>query len=68
MCPIPTGNREANMTNVSPIHRSTPVAAPALPSFVTRRVERFHTQRVAVDWGVDAAAGPERTEAARPAA
>lgn len=39
------------MTNVSPIHRSTPVAAPALPAFVTRRVERFHTQRVAVDWG-----------------
>src|ERR1044072_2592687 len=37
------------MENDSVLH---PIAkAPALPDFVTRRVDRFHNERVAVDWG-----------------
>lgn len=37
------------MENVSILHR--PVKAPTLPDFVARRVDRFHNERVAVDWG-----------------
>ncbi|URL57319.1 quorum-sensing autoinducer CAI-1 synthase [Luteibacter flocculans] len=37
------------MENVSILH---PIAkAPALPDFVARRVDRFHNERVAIDWG-----------------
>ncbi|MGF6493347.1 CAI-1 autoinducer synthase [Luteibacter sp. 621] len=37
------------MENVSVLH---PIAkAPQLPEFVQRRVERFHRERVAIDWG-----------------
>jgi CAI-1 autoinducer synthase len=37
------------MENLSHLH---PIAkAPALPDFVQRRVERFHLERVAIDWG-----------------
>lgn len=37
------------MENVSILH---PIAkAPALPDFVTRRVDRFHNERVTIDWG-----------------
>lgn len=45
----PTPLREKAMTNVSALHRT--VSAAPLPEFVTRRVERFHEQRVAIDWG-----------------
>lgn len=37
------------MENVSVLHRVA--KAPALPDFVERRVDRFHNERVAVDWG-----------------
>jgi len=37
------------MENVSILHPI--VKAPELPAFVTRRVERFHNERVAIDWG-----------------
>jgi len=37
------------MENVSVLHRLA--KAPALPDFVERRVDRFHNERVAVDWG-----------------
>jgi CAI-1 autoinducer synthase len=37
------------MTNVSVLHRVP--QAPVLPDFVSRRVERFHNERVAIDWG-----------------
>lgn len=37
------------MENVSVLHRAA--KAPALPEFVTRRVDRFHNERVAIDWG-----------------
>ncbi|SFW32911.1 alpha-hydroxyketone-type quorum-sensing autoinducer synthase [Luteibacter sp. UNCMF366Tsu5.1] len=37
------------MENVSILH---PIAkAPALPDFVARRVDRFHNERIAIDWG-----------------
>jgi len=37
------------MENVSILH---PIAkAPELPDFVARRVDRFHNERVAIDWG-----------------
>ncbi|WP_448097058.1 alpha-hydroxyketone-type quorum-sensing autoinducer synthase [Luteibacter yeojuensis] len=37
------------MENVSVLHR--PAKAPALPDFVAGRVDRFHNERVAIDWG-----------------
>ncbi|UPG93222.1 alpha-hydroxyketone-type quorum-sensing autoinducer synthase [Luteibacter aegosomatissinici] len=37
------------MENVSVLHPI--VKAPQLPEFVQRRVERFHRERVAIDWG-----------------
>lgn len=37
------------MENVSILHRAP--KAPSLPGFVQRRVDRFHQERVAVDWG-----------------
>lgn len=37
------------MENVSILHPIT--KAPALPDFVARRVDRFHNERVAIDWG-----------------
>jgi CAI-1 autoinducer synthase len=37
------------MPNVSVLHRVP--QAPSLPDFVSRRVERFHNERVAIDWG-----------------
>ncbi|HXP00867.1 MAG TPA: alpha-hydroxyketone-type quorum-sensing autoinducer synthase [Luteibacter sp.] len=37
------------MENVSVLRR--PLKAPALPDFVTQRVDRFHNERVAIDWG-----------------
>jgi CAI-1 autoinducer synthase len=37
------------MENVSVLHR--PAKAPALPGFVAGRVDRFHNERVAIDWG-----------------
>jgi len=41
--------REMSMENVSVLHRV--VTAPALPGFVATRVDRFHNERVAIDWG-----------------
>jgi CAI-1 autoinducer synthase len=37
------------MENVAVLHRVA--KAPALPDFVQRRVDRFHNERVAIDWG-----------------
>jgi CAI-1 autoinducer synthase len=37
------------MENVSVLHRL--VKAPTLPEFVQRRVDKFHNERVAIDWG-----------------
>jgi 7-keto-8-aminopelargonate synthetase and related enzymes len=37
------------MENVSVLHPI--VRAPQLPDFVQRRVERFHRERIAIDWG-----------------
>jgi len=37
------------MENVSRLHRVS--KAPALPDFVERRVDRFHNERVVIDWG-----------------
>ncbi|TCV97196.1 CAI-1 autoinducer synthase [Luteibacter rhizovicinus] len=37
------------MENVSVLHRV--LKAPALPEFVNRRVDKFHNERVAIDWG-----------------
>src|SRR6201991_5091859 len=37
------------MENVSVLRR--PLKAPTLPDFVSRRVDRFHNERVAIDWG-----------------
>ncbi|MDR6936308.1 MULTISPECIES: alpha-hydroxyketone-type quorum-sensing autoinducer synthase [unclassified Luteibacter] len=37
------------MENVSILHPI--VKAPELPAFVARRVDRFHNERVAIDWG-----------------
>ncbi|MBB3227143.1 CAI-1 autoinducer synthase [Luteibacter sp. Sphag1AF] len=37
------------MENVSVLQRV--VKAPALPDFVTSRVDKFHNKRVAIDWG-----------------
>lgn len=40
------------MSNVSVLPRSVSAArGPAMPAFVTRRVEKFHEERVAIDWG-----------------
>lgn len=37
------------MSNVSAFYTAPP--APVLPAFALQRVERFHNQRVAIDWG-----------------
>ncbi|NID03784.1 quorum-sensing autoinducer synthase [Luteibacter jiangsuensis] len=37
------------MENVSILHPI--IKAPVLPDFVARRVDRFHNERVAIDWG-----------------
>ncbi|MET0935639.1 MAG: alpha-hydroxyketone-type quorum-sensing autoinducer synthase [Luteibacter sp.] len=37
------------MENVAVLHRIA--RAPTLPDFVQRRVDRFHNERIAVDWG-----------------
>src|ERR1700749_4502273 len=45
----PLPEREIAMENVSVLHRIA--KAPTLPEFVQRRVDKFHNERVAIDWG-----------------
>src|ERR1700743_1022065 len=45
----PPCQREVVMENVSVLHRI--VKAPVLPELVQRRVDKFHNERVAIDWG-----------------